>query len=801
MNVSYQWLKAIAPSLELTPDEVAERLALRGAPVEETEDLGAPFADLVVGRVVTSGRHPDADRLSLCQVDAGGDEILQVICGAPNVKEGGFYPFAPVGSVLPGGLKIKKAKIRGVHSVGMLCSERELGLGRNHEGILELHGDLTPGQPLVGALAMDDVRMDIEVSPNRGDLLSHLGVARELAPEGHAGLVIPPIPGGRSYDAPTKVDARQVDSAGFTLRIEDPDLCYRFLAVVIRGVTVGPSPDWLANRLRSVGAQPINNVVDATNYVMLELGHPMHAYDLERLNGSTLVARRAREGETLVTLDGVERELTPDMMTICDAKVPVGIGGVMGGGDSEVTDGTTQVLLEAALFDPPSIRATRRTLDMSTDASYRFERGVDPALHERAIRHAAELIMAIAGGEADGELLDVDTRSWTPEVVTLRPARATHVLGVEFDARACTELLEPLGFEVDAGDPELLAVTVPGFRSYDVTREVDLIEEVARTYGYDAFPDDLESFRPGTVPDHPLFQLEDRLRSVLVGWGMLECHTPAFGPTSEGEVELNNPISQNDTHMRRSILPALSRRVGYNFSRGTRTVRLFELGTSFRSGQDGGPPREAPHLAVAFTGSRAPSHWSGPEQETDIWDLKALAESLVEATYPGGSTAPSSHEHPLLAPGATLELRAGDGSRVGWAGGLRSGMVDAPAWAGPVFGLELTLPDEPVESEAVLAEALPAFPGVDRDLALLAPSGVSAAEMRDTIASAAGRLLADVSVFDQYEGEGLPDGVRSVAFRLRFQSPERTLTDREVERATDRVLRKLKEELGVEARG
>ncbi len=801
MNVSYRWLEAMAPGMDLTPDQVAERLALRGAPVEETDDLGAPFEGLVVGRVVTAGRHPDADRLSLCQVDAGGEETLQVICGAPNVKEGSFYPFAPVGAVLPGGMKIKKAKIRGVHSVGMLCSERELGLGRNHEGILELHGDLAPGQALTGALALDDVRMDIEVSPNRGDLLSQLGVARELAPTGSEGLTIPAIPGGVPYEAALKSHAEVVESAGFTLRIDDPDLCYRFLAVVIRGVTIGPSPDWLANRLRSVGAQPINNVVDATNYVMLELGHPMHAYDLDRLADSTLIARRAREGETIVTLDGVERALSTDMMMICDGSGPVGVGGVMGGADSEVSDETSDVLLEAALFDPPSVRSTRRALDMSTDASYRFERGVDPALHEQAIRHAAELIMAIAGGQADGDLLDVCPRPWSPEVVALRPARATHLLGVEFDAEACTALLEPLGFTVDATDPDTLAVTVPGFRSYDVKREVDLIEEVARTYGYDAFPDQLESFRPGTVPDHPLFQLEDRLRTLLVGRGLLEAHTPAFGPASEGEVELNNPISQNDTHMRRWLLPALTRRVAYNFSRGSRTVRLFELGTGFQAGEGEGPPRESPHLAVTLTGLSEPPHWSGPDRETDIWDLKALAEATVAAAHPGGRTSPTSDEHALMTPGATLALLDGDGNRVGWAGQLRTGAVDAPAWAGSVYGMELVLPEDPQPQEAVLAEALPAFPGMDRDLALLAPEGLPAAAMADVIRSAGGRLLVEVGVFDQYQGEGLPEGVRSVAYRLRFQSPERTLTDREVERATDRILRKLKEELGVEARG
>jgi phenylalanyl-tRNA synthetase beta chain len=802
MIVSYRWLKDVAPGLSLTPNEVAERLALRGAPIEGMDDLGLVFTGLQVARVVQVDRHPDADRLSLCQVDAGGDDHLQVICGAPNVRAGAWYPFAPVGARLPDGMKIKKVKIRGVHSVGMLCSERELGLGRDHAGILELEGDFHAGQPLTDALGLDDVRLDVEVSPNRGDLLSHLGVARELAPGGDAGVTLPAIPGGTPYDGALVSNPVEVQTGDVRIRIDEPELCRRFLAVVIRGVRIGPSPPWLANRLRAVGAQPINNVVDVTNYAMLEMGHPMHAYDLAKLGGSAIVVRRAVDGEKLETLDGVTRTLRSDMLAICDAREPVGIGGIMGGGDSEVSDETVDVLLECALFEPANIRATRRTLDMSTDASYRFERGVDPAAHEGAIRRGVELVVAVAGGEPDGQILDVCPSSWSPSTVSLRPSRVGHLLGVEFEPDTLEGLLTPLGFEVARAGDDALSITVPGFRSYDVRREVDLIEEVARTYGYDAFPEDLGAFRPGTVPDHPLFQLEDRLRDLLAGRGLLEVQIPAFCAASEGEVALSNPISSNDSHMRRWLIPGLVRRVAYNFARGNRTIRLFELGTSFRRGDgQGSPPEEATHLAVALTGSREPSHWTGNGDETDVWELKGIAEAVARAAYGSGAAVVPGTGSTSLVEGQVLEVRAEDGRVVGEAGSVPSAMVDAPAWAGAVWALEMELPPEPVPMPAVLAEALPEFPGVDRDLALMLSRGVSAADVRRVIGEAGVQLLSRVEVFDLYEGDELPHGYRSVAHRLRFQSTDRTLTDDEVERALSRIRGKLKEELGVEARG
>ena len=494
MNISYRWLQALLPDLALSPGEVAEVLALRGAPVEELLPLASGLEGLVVARVDAVEPHPNADRLSVCQVDHGEDQI-QVVCGAPNVQAGSYYPFAPVGAVLPNELKIGKVKIRGVVSNGMLCSEAELELGPDADGILTLEGELTPGQPLTEALGLDDWRLDVEVTPNRGDLLSHVGVARELAPVGERFSELPSIPGSDSQPLPLETAAERVSAEGVSISIQDPDLCFRYLGAVIRGVTVGPSPEWLASRIRAAGSRPINNVVDATNYVLLELGQPLHAFDMEKLGGSAIVVRTAREGEVIKTLDGEDRRLTEGMLAICDASKPVAIAGVMGGLDSEVSGDSKDILLECALFEPKSVRATRNALGMSTDASYRFERGVDPEGMEIAISRAVEVILATAGGEPDPMMLDVCPRPWKGLTVALRPSRAKQLLGIELSGQEIADLLAPLGFGVVGSSPESLDFAVPGFRSYDVLREVDLLEEVARTYGYDRFPSGLEGIQ------------------------------------------------------------------------------------------------------------------------------------------------------------------------------------------------------------------------------------------------------------------------------------------------------------------
>jgi phenylalanyl-tRNA synthetase beta chain len=782
---------------------MADRLALRGAPVESIESPGEGLGDLVVGRVETAEPHPNADRLTLCTVDTGNGTV-QVVCGAPNVRAGGLYPFAPVGAVVPGDLEIKKAKIRGEISEGMLCSAKELGLGSDHSGIMTLEGDLTPGEPFVAAMGLDDATLDVEVTANRGDLLSHVGVARELAGEGAGEIVLPEIPEDPGVELEYEEGAPEVRVGSVSVAVEDPDLCPRYLGAVVRGVDIGPSPAWLQERLRGAGARPINNVVDATNYVMLELGHPLHAFDLAKLGGSAIVVRRARKNEkTFTTLDEEARALTTEMLMICDAERPVAVAGVMGGLDSEVDAATTDVLLECAIFNPKSIRSTRKALGMSTDASYRFERGVDPAGARAAVERCVAAVLAVAGGAVDGAVLDCNPVAFEPDVVELRLTRVERLLGVAFDAQAVERLLAPLGFQVVGGDEKkgTLRIRVPGWRSYDVRREVDLIEEVARTHGYDAFPAELRAYRPGTVPDDPRFQLDDELRRALAARGLFEAHTPAFAPEGEGDVEISNPLSSTERFMRRTLVPALLRRVEHNFARGNRDVRLFEIGTSFRAACSGEPPVEETHLAAVLTGRREPPHWASDDEPLAAWDLKSVLEDVVARAYHGRARVePGGPSDGPLDSGTSFTVIDGD-DVVGYGGRVRDDAVHVPVWADDVWALEVSLPSAVVPAPPVTHRPLPSFPAVERDLALVVPDGVTAARIADAIRSAGGSLLESVELFDVYRGRPGMDVALSLAFRLRFRAAERTLKDEEVDKVVEAVLRRLEEELGVKARG
>lgn len=812
MDISYRWLQALVPGLEDAPEALAERLAMCGAPVDAVEAIGEPLKDVKIARVVEAKRHPNADRLSVCEVDAGTGELLHVVCGAPNVRSGGIYPFAPAGAALPGGITIKRAKIRGEESNGMLCSARELGLGREHEGILELHGDFTPGAAFVEAVGLDDWRFVLDITANRPDLLSHIGVARELAPGGEAGIVLPPVNAsadGRAealnaFRASARASrvAESGETAGVRITIEDAARCPRYIGIVVRGITVAPSPEWLASRLRAVGLRPINNIVDATNYVLHELGQPLHAFDLAQLRGPEIRVRTAVPGESIVTLDGEKRALAPDMLVIADAERAVAVAGVMGGENSEVSADTKDVLLECALFDPRSVRRTRKALGLSTDASYRYERGVDPEGMERAARRAVELMLALAGGQAEPVILDVNPRPYEAPVAPLRAARATKLLGVPFEATALVQLLEPLGFRVVPDPGDALRFRVPGWRSYDVTREVDLIEEVARRYGYNRFPQELGASRASAVPENPVALLEDRIRTFLVGRGFLESRTMGLAPEVEGDVALSNPLSSAESRLRRALLPGLVHRVEHNFAHGIRDVRLFEIGTVFAPGEPGGVPVEATRLAVAFTGARQPPHWSAPPEATDVWELKGLLTELVGELSPTSGVVEAGSDDPLLVPELSFHVPPEGAPRdfAGHGGQIAPARIDAPAWAGAVWGLELPLDAGAAAVRVPSYREIPAFPAIERDLALVVADAVPAARVEALIRAAGGANLQAVAPFDLYRGPGIPEGSRSIAFRLRFRAPDRTLTDREVEQATERVLRRLKEELGVERR-
>ncbi|HEX9727239.1 MAG TPA: phenylalanine--tRNA ligase subunit beta [Gemmatimonadales bacterium] len=768
---------------ELDPHDAARRLTNVGATVDAVEPLFAELGEVVVARVEHVAKHPDADRLSVCQVNTGSG-TLEVVCGAPNVTAGALYPYAPVGATLPGGFQLEKRKIRGVVSNGMLCSAKELGIGADQAGILELHTDAAPGTPLLQAMPWADTRIEIDVTPNRPDLLCQKGVARELGATLDLPVRLPVIPHAGEALAPRRAQTAGT-VGGIAVSLEDTEGCPRYIAAVIRGVSVGPSPDWLEGRLRGVGARSINNVVDATNYILHEINQPLHAFDLRRLRRDSLIVRRARPGERLTTLDGVDRALTPDMTMICDAEGPIAIAGVMGGAHAEVVEDTTDILLECAYFDPVRTRATRNQLNMSTDASYRFERGIDLQGMPGAVRRAVELIIAVAGGEEAEASLDLLPHSVQPTTVFLRPDRVAHLLGVPVDVAEIEGLLTSVGFAVAPKD-QRLAVQAPGWRP-DVTREVDLIEEVARLKGYDAFPVEWRPYRPTLVPDAPSELVSARLRRLLTGLGLHEARTLTFGPAFGARPQaIENPLSNDEAFLRGSLLPGLVRSVEHNWSARTRDVRLFEIGRVFQA-TDTGRPDETLRAGGVISGARLPSHWSaaGPAPDLDLWDLKGMLEDVVRAAVPGGRLQPGEQ--------GGWTVHSGDGRQVGIGRQLDA---DSPPWSAPLFGFEVDIERE--AREAHRFAPLPHTPASDRDVALVLPATVTAEEVEQATRVAGTPLLESVTAFDEYRSDDLEG--RSVAWRLVFRAADRTLRDTEVDRAVEKILHALKEQLGVERR-
>jgi phenylalanyl-tRNA synthetase beta chain len=798
MNVSRRWLEDFLRR-PLDPRDLANRLAMLGATVDAIEPLHGDLAEIVVGQVETVAPHPNADRLRVCEVNDGTGAMHHVVCGAPNVQAGRKYPFARVGAAIPHGkggapMRLERAKIRGEVSEGMLCSARELGLGQEHDGILELDTAAAPGTPFLEAAGLADDRLVVDVTPNRPDLLGHKGVARELAASFGSPFRLPAIPRGENGGAaadpdipPPRRAAAAADLAGIRISVEDLDGCRRFNAALIRGVKVGPSPAWLQQRLQAVGVRPISNVVDATNYVMLELNQPMHAYDAATLRGRAVVVRRGRTGESLVTLDGTTRSIDAETTVITDAGGVIGLAGIMGGSTTEVSEQTTEVLLEGAWWSPTRIRRTRRRLGMSTEASYRFERGVDLWAAPDAMRRCIGLVLATAGGTLVAEPVDLWPEPSHPPRIFLRPARVTQVLGVELPVATLEQHLLAIGATVlSKPDDHRLAVDVPGWRP-DLTGEIDLIEEIARIHGYDNFPVELRPFRVGSLPDAPVERLASQLRHGLVAQGLFEVGTlPTVPDDSAASVRLLNPTSAEDPYLRRELLPGLVRQVERNFRNHVRDVRLFEVGTVFEA-RPGERPIEARRVAAVVTGAREPRHWSNTgAPDFDRWDLRGLFEVAVALANPDASVQVEGNSWVAVAP---------DGSVAGRAAPVAA---DAPPWAAPVFGLELTL--DPKPRAPVEYHPLPTTPASERDLALVLDSNVAAGQVTALLERTGGALLERVAVLDEYRGASIGGGRRSVMFRLRFRAPDRTLRDREVDELERRLLQALERELGVRRR-
>ena len=788
MNVSRRWLEAFLRR-PLDAKDVAEKLAMLGAPADAVVPLHQELADIVVALVEDVRPHPNADRLRLCTVNDGQEERHHVVCGAPNVVAGGKYPFARIGSSLPGGLVIEKRKIRGEPSEGMLCSPRELGLGADHDGLMTLTTDAAPGARFLEVLALDDHRLELDSAPVRPDLLGHKGVARELAAAYQTTFRLPEIEGAPAEVArPVRATTRG-DCCGVLVSIEPGSSCARFSAAVIRGVSVGPSPAWLRGRLEAIGQRSINNVVDATNYVMFELGQPLHAYDLDRLAGPSLAARTALPGERLTTLDGVDRALAPGVTVIADAAGPVGVAGVMGGQGSEVSAETKNLLLECAWFAPAPTRAARKSLGIFTEASQRFERGTDLQAIPDVLRRCVQVLLATAGGRLDGESVDCWPEPGGPPRIFLRTARVSQVLGVELPVHVLEQCLVAIGATlVNKPSENRLAVEVPGWRP-DLREEIDLVEEIARIYGYNAFPDELRPFRAGNQTDAPMHVTADLVRRGLAEEGLLETVLLPLGPaTGEPEVAVLNPLSAEHGFLRVRLTPGLVRQVEANWANQVRDIRLFEVGTVFSPGNPGERPIETTHVAAVLTGSRVPSHWTGggPAPECDAWDLKGLFTRAVSLAIPGAT---------VQVEGNGWLARNAAGREVGRAGPL---VADAPPWAAPLFGLEVEV--DPAPRAARRFRSLPTTPAATRDLAVLVPDPVPVATVLQSLRESGGALLERVAVTDEYRGPELPAGRRSVTLHLVLRGRERTLRDTDVEAVVQRILSKLGQSLDVTIR-
>jgi len=815
MKIPYGWVREFA-DVKMTAAQAAERLVNAGIEVASVAPLAPDLKGVVVGEIEAIerelGRGHGGYPLFLCRVSTGR-EHYSVVCGAPNTKVGVRAAFAPPGAVLPGGRRIAAAKIHGVESQGMLCSELELGLGEEHEaGILEV-AEAKPGADLVAALGLDDHVLEVEITPNRPDCLSVFGIARELAALTGARLRPPSTALKESGERATKL-AR--------VRIEAPDLCRRFTARVISGVTVGPSPAWLRARLRAIGLRPISNVVDVTNYVLWELGQPLHAYDGETVADATIVVRRARADERFTTLDGQERTLDASMLLIADPRRAIGLAGVMGGANTEVTDRTRRVLLESAWFAPASIRRTSRTLGLRTDAAYRFERGADLEGLVTASARATALIAELAGGTIARGLVDAYPRRRKPQHVRLRMARVKRVLGIAPSPAQARKLLTGLGLPVKARGADL-DVTVPSFRR-DLAMEDDLVEEIIRVWGYDRIPSTLPGGAISLVTHPAALRQSQTVRRALVGAGLAEVVTYAFTDPARVEllrrsvdskpVELMNPLAQDASLLRVNPLEGVLGAVATNVRRQQADVRVFEITKTYvPAGAEPGravlrPPSvkagltdrattdtgttEPRWVALALTGSRNASSWAGASEPVDVYDAKGLAEHTLDALSVGAATGeggalsgfePDCHGA-LVSESGAIVAEFGE-----VAAALREGFgIDAP-----VFAAVVSLDAAGAAGAAPMRyQALPRFPAVERDLAFVigADQTLTAAQIESALREEAGPLLRRLVLFDVFR---FPDGRRSLAWRLLFQAEDRTLTDAEVNAIQERVVRRITE--------
>ncbi|MFC6301864.1 phenylalanine--tRNA ligase subunit beta [Pseudomonas sp. CCM 7893] len=791
MKFSEQWLRGwVSP--QVNRDELVARLSMAGLEVDSVTPAAGVFSGVVVGEVLSTEQHPDADKLRVCQV-SNGAETFQVVCGAPNVRPGLKIPFAMIGAELPGDFKIKKAKLRGVESNGMLCSQAELQIGEGNDGLMELPADAPVGQDIRVYLDLEDASIEVDLTPNRGDCLSLAGLAREV---------------GALYAAtvtrPVVAAVAAVHDEVRSIEVLAPAACPRYLGRVIRNVDLSkPTPLWMVERLRRAEVRSIDAAVDITNYVMLELGQPLHAFDLAEINGGIRV-RMAEEGEKLVLLDGQEVTLRSDTLVIADHSRALAIAGVMGGEHSGVSATTRDIFLESAFFDQIAVAGKARSYGLHTDASHRYERGVDWKLAREAMERATGLLLEITGGEA-GPIIETVSEQHLPSIapITLRAQRVEQMLGLVIEPAEIERLLSALGLGISADGAGQWRVEVPSHR-FDISLEVDLIEELARLYGYNRLPVRYPQARLAPQPKAEARAHLPELRRLLVARGYQEAVTYSFIDPKQFElfnpgVEpllLANPISNDMAAMRSSLWPGLVKALSHNLNRQQDRVRMFESGLRFVGQLEG--LKQEPMLAGVVCGSRLPEGWAQGRDVVDFFDVKADVEAVLgfAGALDAFTFAPGSH--PALHPGQTARIER-DGRLVGFVGAIHPELSKTLGLDRPVFVFELVLAEVASGKMPKFSE-LSRFPEVRRDLALIADREVAASAVLDVIRENAGEWLTDLRLFDVYQGKGIDPHRKSLAVGLTWQHPSRTLNDDEVNTTTQNILTSLEQRLNATLR-
>lgn len=797
MRLPLNWLREFV-DIDISPEDLAEQLTMVGFEVEELEQITPDFSGVVVGRANRVDPHPQADRLTVVEVE-DGRRTYQVVCGAPDVTAGRVYPFAPPGATISEGRKLKAIKLRGIQSEGMLLAEDELGVSSDHSTLMAIPQDLPLGQDFGEALQFADVVLEVAVTPNRPDCLSVLGLAREVAALFSKPLRLPEVNFPEADEA--------IDHCA-KVTILDPVACPRYAARLVVGLQVGLSPFWLQQRLRLAGLRPINNLVDVTNYVLLEMGQPLHAFDFERLSGGEIVVRLPHPGEeTFVTLDEQERRVHPETLFICDAAHPVALAGIMGGRESEVTEETDRVLIESAYFNPPHIRRAAKRLGLSTESSYRFERGVDPDGVIRALERAAQLMAFLGNGRVLKGRIDEYPNPVPRPRLALRVSRTNQVLGTNYSKEKVEGLLHDLHLPAVPLDDDNLAVQVPSHRG-DLEREVDLIEEVARLGGFEKIPVTL----PRGVVAVPRPSLLERLgreaKEILLGQGFFEVVTYTFQserlqgllgePDKPLPLYLANPLSEEQALMRTSMLPGLLDMVRRNTLKQNLDLRLFELAKTFVPQPGNELPQEVEWLVGVMYGNRAEPSWQAPPEEVDFYDLKGVVEQLLEGLSVRDAGFSEKELPSYFRYGATVQ--AGE-EVAGWLGELLPTLSERLDLAGPLFVFLLNFEVLCRRAEVFpLYKPLPRYPAVFRDVALVVPEGIPAVQVSQTLYRHGFPWLEEVRLFDVYEGQPIPAGKRSLAYHLTYRDPERTLTDEAVDRKHEALIQALSEELGAELR-